>query len=131
MSAFKLPGIDFTKMQGSIDDGEHAGGRVLLKLLLREQAFNKAVFVVRYFGGKHIGPQRFNIIERVAESSLKELINHEARMRKPPTQEELDKYRRDHPEPDHQHHNPWAATDDEASQPEEEYEEANSQNDSD
>lgn len=30
MCAFKLPGVDFTKVQGSIDDGEHGGGRVLL-----------------------------------------------------------------------------------------------------
>lgn len=118
MCAFKLPGIDFTSSQGSIDDGEHAGGRTLLKHLLKDQNVNRAVYVVRYYGGKHLGPQRFSIIGRVAQSAITKLTEHEAAMRRPPTQQELDDYRKSLQQ-NQPYQAPWSTnTDEEDSQDE-------------
>lgn len=122
MCAYKLPGVDFTKIQGAVDDGEHAGGRVILKMLLKEQSVNQAVFVVRYYGGKHLGQRRFSLIEKVAVSAHSKLQQHVRNMRKPPTQQELDEYRRNHPT-DEQNPTSWAVSEDETSQDDEQYEE--------
>lgn len=93
MCAYKLPGIDFTKVQGGIDDGEHGASRTLLNLLNKSMQVNKAVFVARYYGGRHLGPQRFACIENAANSALEKLKQHLVQMRKPPTQQELDDFR--------------------------------------
>lgn len=92
MCAYRLPGVDFTKIQGGIDDGEYGGSRTLLNLLNKAMEVNKAVFVVRYYGGKHLGPQRFTCIENAANSALHKLNRYLARMRQPPTQKELDDF---------------------------------------
>lgn len=96
MCAFKLPGVDFTKLQGSIDDGEHAGGRTLLNLLLKDQQINCALFVVRHYGGKHLGQLRFSLIEKTANDALSKLKEHVRKMQQPPTQEELQEYMQQH-----------------------------------
>lgn len=89
MCAYKFPGVDLMSTQGSIDDGEHAAGRNLLTLLNKQGCVNKALYVVRYYGGKNIGPQRFSLIETAAKSALEVLLHHERRMRQPPTDQEL------------------------------------------
>lgn len=93
MCAYKLPGVDFTTTLGGIDDGEHGASRTLMNLLLKNAMVNKAVFVVRYYGGKHLGPLRFTAIENAAQSALDKLTQHLIEMRKPPTQQELDDFR--------------------------------------
>lgn len=130
MCAYKLPGVDFTKIQGAVDDGEHAGGRVILKMLLKEQSVNRAVYVVRYYGGKHLGPQRFTLIEKVASSAYQKLVQHERQMRQPPTQQELDEYRRGLPA-EQQNPIPWAMSEDDTSQDEEPFNEEDSQDEED
>lgn len=87
--AFKLPGIDVSSNQGFVDDGEHGAGRTLLNVLLKAKANNKALFVTRQYGGKHIGPVRFKMIENTAQSALDNLLKIEERNRKPLTAEEL------------------------------------------
>lgn len=99
MCAFRLPGSDFIKSQGYVDDGEHGGGRLLMRLLNNGKHNNCAVFMARYYGGTHLGQQRFSIIEKVALIALKNLSTHVIQMRRPPTQQELDDYRRNNPEP--------------------------------
>lgn len=96
MCAFKLPGVDFTRQQGFLDDGEFGGGRVLMKTLQKHQACNQAVFVTRHYGGKHLGAVRFNMIEKCADQALKKLQQQIAENRRPPTQQELDEYRLHH-----------------------------------
>lgn len=94
MCAYKLPGVDFALVQGGIDDGEHGASRTLLNLLLKNMVENRALYVVRYYGGQHIGPIRFTAIENTAQSALDKLQNQIRRRRQPPTQEELDEFRR-------------------------------------
>ncbi|KAJ8301220.1 hypothetical protein KUTeg_020207 [Tegillarca granosa] len=51
--------------EGYSDDGEHGAGRKLLKVM-QDQGLNNCTFViVRRFGGRHLGPKRFNIMEDV------------------------------------------------------------------
>lgn len=110
MCAFKLPGIDFTKVEGAIDDGEFAAGRTLLNFLYKHKEINKAIFVARYYGGKHLGPQRFLAIEQAADSALTALNNFKQQIRRPPTQQELQEAVNSMP----LHSNPvWGATTDE------------------
>lgn len=94
MCAYRLPGTDFSQTQGFIDDGEHGGGRALMKMLQKMQVFNQAVFVTRHYGGKHLGRARFTLIEQCASEALQKLQEQIRKNRQPPTQEELDEYRR-------------------------------------
>lgn len=71
MSAFRLNPPNGPLNQESSDDGEFGGGRVLMKLLMENDIVNTAVFVVRYYGGKHIGADRFDIINRLGRKALK------------------------------------------------------------
>lgn len=87
--AFKLPGIDIATTQGFVDNCEYGAGRVLLNLLNKTKAVNKAIFVTRHYGGQHIGALRFQLIEKVADSALQQVIAVEQCNRKPLTDEEL------------------------------------------
>ncbi|KAJ8307585.1 hypothetical protein KUTeg_014861 [Tegillarca granosa] len=49
--------------QGYNDDGEHGAGRKLLEYLTRNNYVNVGIVVTRWYGGKHIGPKRFNLME--------------------------------------------------------------------
>lgn len=87
--AYKLPGVDITTAQGSIDDGEHGAGRVLLNTLFKAKVSNKAIFVTRHYGGQHIGALRFQLIDKAAQSALNTLLKKEEQARQPLTQQEL------------------------------------------
>lgn len=73
MCAYKLSGSNFVDRQSMVDDGEYGGGRAILNLLNKSGAIDRAVFVVRYYGGIQLGTQRFKSIEKVAESALSQL----------------------------------------------------------
>ena len=45
------------------DDGEHGAGRRILKKMQDSDATNSLVCVCRHYGGKHLGPIRFQLIE--------------------------------------------------------------------
>ncbi len=69
---FKKPGSD--KMEyGKQDDGEWGGSHRILEFLKVKKCANVAVFVVREFGGEHIGPNRFNHIRDCTEQVLKRM----------------------------------------------------------
>lgn len=87
--AFKIPGADFTNNQGFIDDGEHGGARAIMKVLLKEKEDNTALFVVRYYGGRHIGSVRFQAIEKAAKSALEKKKEAALQARRLPTEQEL------------------------------------------
>lgn len=87
--AFLIPGTNIAKMQGSIDDGEHGAGRTLINLLYKYKGYNRMVLITRHYGGMHIGATRFSIMERVAESALKELNDEIAKKSGPLNDEEL------------------------------------------
>ena len=63
-------GYDCQKQQGNQDDGEHSAGLCIQKVIEEQGVNNKAVFVVRNFGGKRLGPKRFNIIQEVVKEVL-------------------------------------------------------------
>ena len=50
---------------GYQDDGEHGAGYRLLNALKAINIQNMAVFIVRRYGGVHLGPQRHKIMEGV------------------------------------------------------------------
>lgn len=89
MAAFRIPGGDFSTNQGLIDDGEHGGARAMMKTLFKEKSDNSAVFVVRYYGGKHLGTARFQAIEKAAKSAINKLQEATLQARRPLSQEEL------------------------------------------
>ena len=52
------------------DDKEHGAGRVLLNLMREEEVTNKLVVVSRWYGGEHLGPDRFNYIREAGKLAL-------------------------------------------------------------
>ena len=55
---------------GCHDAGEHAAGMKLQSILLDRNAVDTVIFVVHIFGGIHVGPKRFMIMEKVAKEAL-------------------------------------------------------------
>ena len=70
MCAFRLPHEDYHIYENYQDDGEHAGGKMLLQALKHSKIYNRAVFVVRHYDGRHIGPKRFDSILDAAKSAF-------------------------------------------------------------
>lgn len=70
MAAYRFPGNSPNISYGMNDDGDYGGARKILDALIETRTYNCAVFVVRYFGGTHIGPDRFSFIEEVAKSAI-------------------------------------------------------------
>lgn len=72
--AYRLPGSNSPKHQDYLDDGEFGCGRTMLKSIREHKLFNVAVFMVRYYGGSHLGIRRYDIFRELASSAVKELI---------------------------------------------------------
>ena len=53
------------------DDGEHGAGRTLLKFMQQHEMTCRAIFIVRYFGGKKLGPKRHECITRAAVAVMR------------------------------------------------------------
>lgn len=58
---------------GLVDDGENGAGTRLLDKLLAEGVNSRAIFMVRIFGGAHLGPKRFQIMEKLGQQALRRL----------------------------------------------------------
>lgn len=58
---------------GACDDSEYGGGSRIRRTIFELKAKNVAVFVVRNFGGLHLGYSRFAVIEDVAKKVIQEL----------------------------------------------------------
>lgn len=71
--AYRLPGDDTPSLQDFEDDGEFGAGRTMLKLLTENRHMNIATFLVRYYGGKHVGPGRFEVFRQVTSTAIKKL----------------------------------------------------------
>lgn len=86
--AFHLPGANTPLNQDYIDDGEFGCGRVMLNTLKEEQYMNMAIFIVRYYGGVHLGNIRFDIFKKLATAVIKALMaKREAEATEQPSQE--------------------------------------------
>lgn len=70
MTAWRIKNEDNTKVQDCDDDGETAAGGRLLHLLTIMDIWNVIVVVSRWFGGTHIGPDRFKHINSTARDAI-------------------------------------------------------------
>jgi putative IMPACT (imprinted ancient) family translation regulator len=52
------------------DDGEHGAGTTILKALQLNNVSNTIVVVSRFYGGKHMGPKRFDCFRDCANEAL-------------------------------------------------------------
>ena len=52
------------------DDGEAGAGMVIVRMLEREGLQNHMVIVTRWFGGKHLGGDRFRHVQRAVRHYL-------------------------------------------------------------
>ena len=68
--AFHIPHEHFHTFQDYCDDDEHEAGAKLLQMLVDSDITNRAVFVVRLYDGKHIGPQRFEAMVKTVRSAI-------------------------------------------------------------
>ena len=68
--AYRLPGKNYPIMQDYVDDQEHGAGKTLLSMLTTANIYNRAMFVVCYYGGEHLGPARFQAYVEAAQSAI-------------------------------------------------------------
>lgn len=62
---------DGTPLKG--DDGEAGAGMVILRMLEREGLSDHVVIVTRWYGGKHLGGDRFRHVQTCVKAYLQEL----------------------------------------------------------
>ncbi|MEP4342191.1 MAG: YigZ family protein, partial [Lentilitoribacter sp.] len=55
------------------DDGESGAGMVILRMLERDDIKNQIVVVTRWYGGKHLGGDRFRHVQTCVRAFLDEL----------------------------------------------------------
>lgn len=55
------------------DDSEFGAGYRILNMIRDYHLGNVAVFVIRHYGGEHVGPMRFAVMQEVAEEALTKL----------------------------------------------------------
>ena len=58
------------------DDGEAGAGMVILRMLEREGLHDHIIVVTRWFGGKHLGGDRFRHVQEAVRIYLKELSDN-------------------------------------------------------
>lgn len=59
--------------EGYQDDSEFGSGYRILRSIQDIKLLNVSVFVIRYYGGENLGPQRFAIMKELAEEALYKL----------------------------------------------------------
>lgn len=52
------------------DDGESGAGMIILRMLEREETKNQIVVVTRWYGGKHLGGDRFRHVQTAVRAYL-------------------------------------------------------------
>ncbi|GMM33162.1 Yih1 protein [Saccharomycopsis crataegensis] len=70
MCAWRIKNQDGTIIQDSDDDGETAAGGRMLHLMTLMDVWNCLVVDVRWFGGVHIGPDRFKHINSTSREAI-------------------------------------------------------------
>lgn len=70
MTAWRINGPNDTSYQDCDDDGETAAGSRMLHLMQLMDVWNVMVVVTRWYGGIHLGPDRFRIINTTAREAL-------------------------------------------------------------
>jgi hypothetical protein len=70
MTAWRIQGTNDTSYQDCDDDGETAAGGRMLHLMQLMDVWNVMVVVTRWYGGIHLGPDRFRLINTAAREAL-------------------------------------------------------------
>ncbi|ODV78181.1 UPF0029-domain-containing protein [Suhomyces tanzawaensis NRRL Y-17324] len=70
ITSWRIKGQNGVQYQDCDDDGETAAGGRLLHLLTMMDVWNVVVVVSRWFGGTHLGPDRFKHINSVAREAV-------------------------------------------------------------
>jgi hypothetical protein len=70
ITAWRIQGENGVQFQDCDDDGESAAGGRLLHLLELMGAWNAMVVVTRWYGGVHLGPDRFRLINQAARDAM-------------------------------------------------------------
>lgn len=70
MTAWRIRGPNETSYQDCDDDGETAAGSRMLHLMQLMGVWDVMVIVTRWYGGVHLGPDRFRIINTTAREAL-------------------------------------------------------------
>lgn len=70
MTAWRIKGPNDTSYQDCNDDGETAAGSRMLHLMQLMDVWEVIVVVTRWYGGVHLGPDRFRIINTAAREAL-------------------------------------------------------------
>ncbi|KAM0724005.1 hypothetical protein Q7P37_000996 [Cladosporium fusiforme] len=70
ITAWRIRGQNGVQFQDCDDDGESAAGGRLLHLLELMGVWNAMVVVTRWYGGIHLGPDRFRLINQAARDSV-------------------------------------------------------------
>lgn len=55
------------------DDGESGAGMVIVRMLEREQVLDHIIVVTRWFGGKHLGGDRFRHVQTAVRHYLEQV----------------------------------------------------------
>jgi hypothetical protein len=70
ITAWRIHGPNDTAFQDCDDDGETAAGGRLLHLMQLMDIWNVMVVVTRWYGGVHLGPDRFRLINSAARDAF-------------------------------------------------------------
>ena len=70
ITAWRILGENGVQYQDCDDDGESAAGGRLLHLLELMGVWNAMVVVTRWYGGIHLGPDRFRLINQAARDAM-------------------------------------------------------------
>ncbi|KAK7749773.1 hypothetical protein SLS53_000352 [Cytospora paraplurivora] len=70
ITAWRIRGPNGTSFQDCDDDGETAAGSRLLHLMQLMDLWDTMVVVTRWYGGHHLGPRRFALINIVARDAF-------------------------------------------------------------
>lgn len=70
ITAWRIKGSNDSTYQDCDDDGENAAGGRLLHLMQLMDVWDVMVVVTRWYGGVHLGPDRFRLINTAARDAL-------------------------------------------------------------
>ena len=73
MCGYRIIGENFANLQDYSDDGDHGCARKILEVLQKQGVYNIVVYIVRYYGGVHLGATRFTIVRELTEEILSKL----------------------------------------------------------
>lgn len=72
-NSWAVLGSDGTPLKG--DDGESGAGMVILRMLTREELTDHVIVVTRWYGGKHLGGDRFRHVQECVQAYLAEFAH--------------------------------------------------------